>query len=135
MVRQSKAGFMVKDILVQPALNGVYRLSHEVAGLAPVLDGRSLTTKQDLLIALGRVLDFPDYYGENWDALEECLHDLSWHNGPTSLLIKHAQAIPEAEMTTLLEVFAQAAGYWTESGHVFSLFLTGVERQDIPLAA
>lgn len=29
-----------------------------------------------LLRDLGRALALPDYYGENWDALDECLRDL-----------------------------------------------------------
>jgi len=125
----------VKAILAQPALNGVYRLTRAVVGLVPALDGRALTDQQDLLIALGCALNFPDYYGENWDALEECLRDMSWRNGPTSLLIEHAEAIPEPVLTTLLDIFSQAARYWAEAGQIFSLFLTGIERSDIALAA
>ena len=66
-----------RDILSDPALNGVYRLADR-GELLPVLDGRGLADKHSLLSALGRALDFPDYYGENWDALEEGLADLSW---------------------------------------------------------
>lgn len=37
-----------------------------------------LRSKQKLLRALATKLRFPDYFGENWDALDECLGDLSW---------------------------------------------------------
>jgi hypothetical protein len=136
MIRHLKVEQAVKAILAQPALNGVYRLTHGVVGLVPVLDGRALVEKQDLLNAIGRALEFPDCYGANWDALEECLLDLNWRSGECGLLIKHADAIPEAVMVTLLEIFSLAACYWAEAEQRgFSLFLTGLDRGDIPLAA
>lgn len=42
------------------------------------LDGTAISGKADLLRAIGEALAFPPYYGQNWDALEECLADLSW---------------------------------------------------------
>lgn len=120
-----------RDILSDPALNGVYRLADR-GELLPVLDGRGLGDKHSLLSALGRALDFPDYYGENWDALEECLGDLSWRQGPVCLVIEHADAIPPELRGTLLDVFGQAAREWTRQGRVFSLFLAGLDRRDLP---
>jgi hypothetical protein len=35
-------------------------------------------SKQKLLAILADKLHFPGYFGWNWDALEECLGDLSW---------------------------------------------------------
>ncbi len=32
-------------------------------------------TKAAFLAAVGEALDFPDYYGQNFDALADCLHD------------------------------------------------------------
>lgn len=131
--------FNLKDILSQPALNGIYRLrmapESVPVSLVPVLDGRTLTDKHRLLAALGHALDFPDYYGENWDALEECLGDLSWRTGPVSMVIHHAGAIPAELLEHLLDVFAQAARDWAGRERVFSLFLTGLERGDLPEAA
>jgi len=128
----------LQEILHEPALNGVYRLRTPLDSLpdslVPVLDGRTLTDKPSLLAALGHALDFPDYYGENWDALEECLADLSWREGPVCLVIQHADAIPAELRATLLDVFAQAAREWARQGRVFSLFLTGLDRRDLPEA-
>ncbi len=41
-----------------------------------ILDGNNILTKQDFLREIGALLKFPDYYGNNWDALEECLGDI-----------------------------------------------------------
>jgi len=38
----------------------------------------NIASKQALLTLLSRQLSFPDYFGENWDALDECMSDLSW---------------------------------------------------------
>lgn len=33
-------------------------------------------TKAEFLAAVGEALDFPDWYGQNFDALADCLHDI-----------------------------------------------------------
>jgi len=125
----------VAEVLQRPDLNGIYRLSKSGFGFQPVLDGRALDDKQSLLAGIARALEFPEYFGENWDALEECLSDMGWRDGEISLLIEHADAIPDALFATLREVFSQMAEQWAEEGRVCSLFLTGMENADIPLLA
>jgi len=45
-----------------------------------------IETKEALLNELYRRLCFPDYFGDNWDALWECIRDLSWlPSGPVVL--------------------------------------------------
>jgi len=39
---------------------------------------RGIKSKQALLHELHRRLKFPDYFGFNWDALLDCIRDLSW---------------------------------------------------------
>jgi RNAse (barnase) inhibitor barstar len=125
-------------ILARPDLNGVYRLARDPeslpASLVPVLDGRSLNDKAELLAALGRALDLPDYYGGNWDALEECLNDLSWREGPLWLVLYHADAVAADLLDTLVEIFAEAAAFWAEQGRACSLFLDSPARTGLPQA-
>ena len=51
---------------------------------------RGVRSKQKLLAILARRLRFPCYFGRNWDALEECLCDLSWLPADQPVVIKHA---------------------------------------------
>lgn len=39
------------------------------------LDLAMVQTKEELMKWLHQYLDFPTYFGGNWDAAEECLHD------------------------------------------------------------
>jgi len=48
------------------------------AGQLVVWIPRSVRSKEKLLAILAQGLHFPTYFGRNWDALEECLQDLSW---------------------------------------------------------
>lgn len=65
------------------------------------------------LAACGRALEFPHWYGHNWDALADCLIDLSWLPGPgVALLWPDADELAEADPPAwrlALEVFATAA--------------------------
>lgn len=104
-------------------MNGVFRISTLPTQAMPSLDGRQLGDKATLLAELGRVLDFPDYYGGNWDALDECLADLSWHDGPLRVLITDADALADDLRESLIEIFLQAARAWATEGRTFALYL------------
>ena len=42
---------------------------------------KSITSKADLLSLFSERLSFPKGFGANWDALFDCLRDLSWIRG------------------------------------------------------
>jgi aminoglycoside 6'-N-acetyltransferase I len=50
------------------------------------ISGVGVTDKQSLLTAVARAGQFPDYFGYNWDALDEMMRDLSWLTGAGYLI-------------------------------------------------
>lgn len=55
--------------------------------------------KAELLERVALALSFPDYFGRNWDALIDCLSDLSWCHEPEAI-IDHAD-IPNLQARDL----------------------------------
>jgi RNAse (barnase) inhibitor barstar len=122
------------DILDDPEYNGVYRIEGAVLPLPELLclDARGIAGKTALLESIGQILDFPDYYGANWDALEECLFDLSWWEGPVCLLIEHADRLGNGDLELLADVWGEAAGAWGVAGRVCVLILQGAGLPNLP---
>src|SRR5678816_2886925 len=60
---------------------------------ADVTISKSIEGKEQLLKRLAQGLSFPEYFGENWDALIDCLSDLTWSQA-TEAIIDHS-GIPQ----------------------------------------
>jgi RNAse (barnase) inhibitor barstar len=108
---------------MNPDDNGIHPLP-DGEEVFPVLDGALLQDKTALLAALGEALSFPDWYGANWDALADCLMDMSWSEGPVRLHLANANALPTELREPLEEVFQEAADYWQERGRACRLYLS-----------
>lgn len=52
-----------------------------------VIDGSRDRTVKSFLKNIGKVFKFPSYYGNNLNALNDCLNDLEWIDKPNYLLI------------------------------------------------
>ncbi len=66
-----------------------------------------ISSKAELFAFLARALPLPDYFGHNWDALEECLGDLE-----SEAALIHQDVPLEGhppEQRTYLEILAGAA--------------------------
>ncbi|MCB0132039.1 MAG: barstar family protein, partial [Caldilineaceae bacterium] len=51
------------------------------------IDGDQVTDKASFLQAAATAMEFPGYFGHNWDAFEEMLVDPSWRSAPGLLLL------------------------------------------------
>lgn len=91
------------------------------------IDLAGAADKQALMQRIARVLEFPRWFGGNWDALEDCLCDLSWSkSGGHVLLIEAAVDLPTDERGILIDILASAATSWAERKRpFFAVFLDG----------
>jgi len=90
--------------------------------------------KESLLARLGEALGFPDWFGGNWDALEDCLGDLSWRPGEGHILLFSAgAALPADDLGILLDVLKSAAAFWAERGRpFFAVFMDPEHTMALP---
>ena len=112
--------------------SGVYRVDRaEEIGAQNVARIR-YGDKAVLMRNIAAALRFPDWFGANWDALEDCLSDLSWL--PASgyvLVIEDAQ--PGDELGVLVDVLRSAAEWWSERGKPFvAVFVDPARRLQLP---
>jgi RNAse (barnase) inhibitor barstar len=72
-----------------------------------------LANRSSLFQALAEQLKLPIYFGRNWDALSDCLRDLSWIK-PRRVVILHTDLPPfdEATLRSYLEVLAPCIKDW-----------------------
>ena len=100
------------------------------AGLTVIrIDLKGLASKAGLLGRVARALNFPDWFGKNWDALNDCLTDLSWLDGRGWVIIfensKHLAARKPQVFHSAVEVFQSANDYWRQAGKPFWVLFHG----------
>lgn len=84
-----------------------------------IVAGAKCKTKAGLLAEFARVLSFPDYFGHNWDALEECLADLDWlpARGYIIVVTDAEQVLTklddEDDYETFIEILSEAGEAWS----------------------
>jgi RNAse (barnase) inhibitor barstar len=110
--------------------DAVARLGFTCAGI----DFGGCTDKDDALSRIAAALDFPDWFGGNWDALADCLRDLSWSPAPGYVVVlDQARAWRQADpdgFALLLEIADEAATAWAARDIPF-WWLVPVPREEI----
>lgn len=91
------------------------------------LDGRKIATKEDFLREAATAMNFPTYFGANWDAFDECIRDLSWIPAQKYILIYDrpdifAKAQPE-QWQIAQDILQSASQYWQESGRLMEVWV------------
>ena len=106
------------SLVVIPAGSTPAAVVRAPAGFAlRMVRGKKCATPAGLFAEFARALEFPDYFGHNWDALEECLADLEWLPAKGYvILVTDAQEVisDDDEYETLLEVLSDAGEAWSK---------------------
>jgi hypothetical protein len=100
--------------LLDASRSGVYRAAR-ADEILDAVKGSSLTVAQIryadktlLLRNIAAALDFPDWFGGNWDALEDCLSDLAG----TGHVLLFEQPKPGDDLGVLIDVLRSSAEHW-----------------------
>lgn len=126
---------------LRPERSGVYRAPDDVrplrrqageAGLAWfAVDLAPVAEKVGFLLACAERLAFPETFGRNWDALADCLQDLSWR--PAAGYVVHFQnaavfaVASKPDWAIAVEILNQTATFWKERGKTFLALVHGAQ--------
>ncbi|HZA58150.1 MAG TPA: barstar family protein [Solirubrobacterales bacterium] len=89
------------------------------------VDASRIEDKQGLMAALSDVLELPDWFGGNWDALDESLRDLGWLEASGHVVVMTRgeelwKRDPELA-GMLVRSWIDAGGAWADKGVPFHL--------------
>ncbi len=119
--------------LADPARSGVYRTTRATPVLEAAretgLDAARIDAQQALFERVAQALDFPDWFGRNWDALEDCLGDLSWRAAASGHVLVFESYPRGEELRVLLDVLRSSAQYWAQRGRPFFAVLVDPRRE------
>jgi len=138
-----------KQLLIDPGEAGVFVRPADAAALDAAAERAGLTrwtvdlagvrTKEALLATLAERLEFPEWFGANWDALNDVLAERAWEQSKGVVLaLEHcgelAHAAPEA-FETALEVLDSVAESCYDEDIPFWVFVDGVDAEafDLPV--
>ena len=113
--------------------SGVYRVRSDAAMLdalrekdlaAARVSLEGVSSKAELLQRIARTLEFPEWFGGNWDALEDCLSEAGGY-----LLFHGHRDLPADDLGVLIDVLASSAEFHAEQGEPF--FAVFVDPQSV----
>jgi RNAse (barnase) inhibitor barstar len=91
------------------------------------IDLAGVSTKEGFLEIASQALQFPDYFGMNWDAFEECLTDLSWSPGGGYVIvfnnIEDFAKNARLELNTARKILKLCASLWKKQNTPFYVLI------------
>jgi len=82
------------------------------------VEGNKCNTLEGLFSEFAEAFEFPDYFGYNWAAFDECLNDLGWLSSDAYLLlltdIDKVLVSSENSFKVLVKTLVRSVGEWTQ---------------------
>lgn len=96
----------------------VYESAKDCSTVVKQVEGSKCTTLDELFTEFASAFEFPDYFGNNWAAFDECLNDLDWLSSESYLLlisnIDQVSMTSDSTFKTLVEMLVRSVSEWTE---------------------
>ncbi len=108
--REKEMGYDLSALTFVPDLHDFGEHNEDVVTRIP----SHISDRSELFDILARDLDFPDYFGRNWDALYDLLCDFSWIQQRRIVIIHHDLPIDlgEKDSRIYLQILRDAAKDW-----------------------
>ena len=101
------------------------------------VNGEPIKDKSAFLAAFAKALHFPNYFGHNWDAFEECLNDLAWEDKPDAkglaIIFDAAGPFAKANPTDwaiACDIFKSATKAHKKAGRRMLIFVRGAAVEE-----
>jgi len=93
------------------------------------IDFTHVKGKKDLLDQVAKALQFPAWFGSNWDALNDSLTDLDWLGVKAGYVIvfeniEHFARSHAQDFHVVTEILRAASEYWKNENRPFWVFLS-----------
>lgn len=96
------------------------------------IDGNQIDSKATFLDSFATALSFPDYFGKNWDAFNDCITDMMWLPAPGYVLlydnVSHFAVSQPKDWSTARSLLTQAASYWNAKNRPMYILLRRAGR-------
>ena len=95
------------------------RLSQDQGTKVYILDGTKITDRATLLQQFDTVMEFPEYFGHNWDALKDCLTELDGHEIDRYIIsidrLEQFTTNDPTQWTNFMDVCKSVIEYWQDT--------------------
>ena len=107
----------VLQLTVVVAVPKTVRIQEISSPFITLIDGKNCSTTNKLFREFAEKFSFPNYFGKNWAAFNECLNDLEWLEADEYVLIitnfEHLLAKKPNERDIFLEILKSTMYQWT----------------------
>lgn len=95
---------------------------------AVTINMNRVSRKQTFLAKFAKAMQFPVYFGQNWDALLDCLTDLSWTTAKGQVILiynlRHMANKSPEDFRIIRQIFKGAADYWQSRQMLFFIIIS-----------
>ncbi len=120
---QIAESFTIIDIELS-SIDKIYNALTDIGYFVAKIDDSFIFDQKDLLDALYKACNFPEYFGFNWSALEDCLSDFSWGRAPGYVLIyDNLHMLNTYDLYQFLDIVEGAGKLWSKHNASFKLLV------------